>query len=359
MSGHPVICPGCGASVKVPAGKCSSCGAVFGGPDKARKPLTRDDKIRLKKLHKKKELLELYRNDMITEQQFVKGMSKLGYSTDVEKVLAFKKFIKEQIRAFEKLDVSSANEGGYHFDPNESKAELPRDEFGNVITDFSVSPRPAGAHAAVAVHSRPSMVSANPPPITGSGRGPVFGDTLFDGTRPSRRKEVREEVPVGKLRREVTAGAARSTRRRRGGLDLEWDEDEEEEEEFEVDLSRAHKGWWDDEDWELDWDDEDEEDWEDWDLEEDEEEEEWEIWEDRIEGGGSGPGVRVEFEDDDDAEKEEEDNDDGEEVFDPKTYYWGEDKEEEEDGDEAPDEEEEEDDGEDWVDMRPRRRRGY
>ncbi|MGA1793197.1 MAG: hypothetical protein ACMUHM_04540 [Thermoplasmatota archaeon] len=309
-----------------------------------RRSLTKEDKIRLKKLQKKKELLGLYREKKITEEQFVKGMNKLGYSADVEKVLAFKKFIAEQIQAFEKMDVSGAKEGEYHFDPNESKAELPRDEFGNVITDFSVIPRPAAQAHISETYTQPRMVSARPPPSTTSARGPLFGDNLFDGERASRKNEPRKEIPKATLKRDVPLGPTRISNRRRRGMDLEWDEDEEEEE-FEIDLEDPEHGWWDDEEWELDWSDEDEDEWEDWELddEDEEEEDEWEMWEHRTDNKRTQGKLTIEFEDD----EEEEDDED---VYDPVKYYWG--------GEGEEDDEEEEDD--DWDDPpRSRRRRNY
>lgn len=368
MADYPERCPSCSEPNSTNLHYCAVCGVQFKrnapvpSSNKAKdKVLSKDQKLKVKKLKKKKELVELYKSKKITTEQFTKGMAKLGYATDIEKAMEFKKYIREQIKAFEKLDVSGVNEGEYHFDPNESEAQLPRDEYGNIITDFSVNPTPAVSHQVHhETYSKPKMVSSRPPPATTSSGGPLFGESLFSGPGPSRPKSPRKEIPKAKLRRDIPTG--KRTRHRRRGMDLDWDEEEEEdlveeeaveeeeeEEEFEVDLDdedfEGEKGWWDDEDWELDWSEEDEDDWEDWEVDLDEEDE-WEMWdgEEEDEDEEDLPsGVRVDFEDDEDED---------EDVFDPLTYYDDEEEflEEEED-----DEEEDEDD--EWDEPRRKRRR--
>jgi hypothetical protein len=367
MADFPGKCPSCNEPNRNNLNFCAVCGRRFQRkvhnpqPTGARnKILSKEQKLKVKKLKKKKELVDLYKRKKITTEQFTKGMTKLGYSTDIEKATEFKKYIREQIKVFEKLDVSGVQEGEYHFDPNESKAQLPRDEFGNVITDFSVKPTPSASnHNHHETYAEPKMVTSRPPPGATSSGSPLFGESLFANSGPSRQKTPRKEIPKAKLKRDIPVG--RRTHHKIRGRDLDWDEDEEEEEElieeemteeeeeeFEIDLDEedfeGEKGWWDDEEWELDWDDEDEE--EEWEIDLDEEDE-WETWE----GGEEDeedeelpPGIRVDFEDD-----EEEDEDD--DVFDPTTYY-DEDEEEEELIEEEDDEEED-----DWDEPRRRRRR--
>jgi hypothetical protein len=336
----------------------------------SKKALSKEQKMKMKKLKKKKELIELYKQKKISNEQFAKGMAKLGYSTDIEKAMEFKKYIQAQIQAFEKMDVSGAQEGGYHFDPNESKAQLPRDEHGNVITDFSAGPTRAPAqNVHRETYVQPAMVSSRPPPAATSQGGPLFGDSLFGGGRPTRERAPRKEVPKATLKRDIPVGRSKHASHRRKKADLEWDEEEEEEmvqeeemeeEEFEIDLEdedlQGESGWWDDDEWELDWSDEDEEEWEDWELDEDEEDE-WEMWEEELE---HPEGVTVEFEDEDEHEEEDHDEyyhdgdeeDDEEDVFDPREYYS------DEEGDDDEDEEGEDDeDDDDWGAPSGRRRR--
>jgi len=303
MAGYPAKCPSCGEANPSGLNYCARCGAVFkrsdgpvaSGRKKEPGQASREQKLKLKREKKKKELIELFRRGKITRDQFAGGMRKLGYSTDIEKALEFKKYIREQIKAFEKMDVSGAEEGGYHFDPNESKAELPRDRYGNLITDFSVSPRPAKeqsvsvpyhSHYAEVVGARTTRSDAP----SSSGSGPAFGESREKsaGRTPDR------EIPKAKLRTDRTVIPAPRSRHRSG--DLDWDEDEEE---FEIDLGEefeGESGWWDDDEWELDWSDEDEEEWESW--EEEEDDDEW-VWEEEDE---LPDGVTVEFEDDDEWE---------------------------------------------------------
>lgn len=247
----------------------------------------------MKRLGKKKELLSLYRSGKITEDQLMKGMEKLGYTTDIEKVLAFKKFISEQIQAFESMEVGNGNQGGYHFDPNESRADLPRDRYGNVITDFSVHPRPAGDPArSYPVHTREAAVR---PSTRRSPGGPVPESKLFEDAPPRRGFIGNEEVPGRTL-----SGTDHQDHSSDPDLGTEMGSDEDE---FEIDLDSMEG--WDDDEWELDLNDEDE--WEDW------EEEEWETWEDPPAGLAGGI---VEFDEDE------------EEVFFPGDRHhegWGED----------------------------------
>ncbi|MFW3145542.1 MAG: hypothetical protein ACMUIE_01875 [Thermoplasmatota archaeon] len=293
--------------------------------------LTAEQKLQLKKYKKKKELVELYKKGKISQKQYITGMRKLGYSDDIEKALEFKKFIKEQIRAFEKMEVGPpGSEGGYHFDPNESKAELPRDEHGNVITDFSVSPRPASAESRTA----PPMVTINPQgaPRTvmtrSEGGGPIFGDSLFgrggDGTSSS--KSQKKEIPKATLVMDKPGQGGGKKRTRLAELEWDEDEEEEEEEEFEIDLSdgegAGESGWWDDDDWELEWSDEDEDEWESW--EDEIEEDEWEaVWDDE----GEGEEDQDDEEDDGEDEfviEEGEEPDGGGNEEDDDEVYWGE-----------------------------------
>jgi hypothetical protein len=355
MAGYPDRCPSCKEPNIANLNYCAVCGIHFKtsapqsqGKPASKKAVSKDQKINVKKLKKKKELIDLYKRKKISNEQFSKGMAKLGYSTDVEKALEFKKYIKAQIQAFEDLDVSGAEEGGYHYDPNESEAKLPRDENGNVIIDFSIGPTPAASHPTqTETYAEPRMISSRPPPTTTSSGGPLFGQSLFGGSSSTKQKTPRKEIPKATLKRDVPVGSRKNLHRRKKD-DMEWDDEEGEEEivedeemveeEFVIDLddedAQGESGWWDDDEWELDWSDEDEEDWEDWEIDSDEDDE-WEIWEEEHE---HPPGLTVEFEDD-----EEEDDD----VFDPRTHR------------KVEEEEDEEDDDEDWDEPRARRKRRH
>ncbi|MEA3558659.1 MAG: hypothetical protein U9R75_05330 [Candidatus Thermoplasmatota archaeon] len=356
--------------------------------------------MKLKKMKKKKELTALYKGKKITGEQYVNGLKKLGYAADVEKAMAFKKYIQNQIEAFETMEVAPAGmEGQSHFDPNGSRSDLPRDESGNVITDFSVTPTAATAtkhqtapEVMTHTHEAPSMRDDR-----GPSSGPLFGESLFSssgGPGPDRRME-KKEVPKGGHVKEVKAPVKRAGRRSIS-TDLEWDDDDDvfdplkyqkeaqdeefvidlEEDEFVIDLEEeeieGESGWWDDDEWELEWNDEDEEEWEDWDLDVDDDE--WDaIWDDDLDesedssdlGGGVREGDEDEFViDEREEEEEEEDEDEGEDNDeddeDEEDEFEDEDEDEEDEDefviDESEDEEDEDDDR-DWGASRRRRRR--
>lgn len=346
----PATCPGCGAENRSLLSYCAVCGMKFTQPaPKAstgknldRRSMSKEQKLKIKKLKKKRELTEKFKNKKITSEQYVMGLRKLGYGADVEKAMAFKRYINEQIQAFEKMEVAPEGmEGQYRFDPNESKAQLPRDESGNIITDFSISPTPSTSTQA---SSTPVTIDGPAPSIDPNkerkpGNGPVFGDSLFptaSSGEPS--KQRKKEIPKGKLITDEVQTSTKRSSRRRVSLDLEWDEDDEEEEEIEFELDmgdeegeeefvidleeeedfEGESGWWDDEEWELDWSDEDEEEWEDWDLEDDE----WEaVWDDDDEEEEDGGDLELEMEGEDeehyieDVDWEEDEEDEEEEEF--------------------------------------------
>ncbi|MFO8051324.1 MAG: hypothetical protein R6V01_06455 [Thermoplasmatota archaeon] len=307
MARYPEVCKRCGNENSSDLSYCTICGARFGlpvqnrasvGKKLDRRKISKEQKLKLKKVKKKRELTELYKNKKITSEQYINGLRKLGYGADVEKAMAFKKYIQDQIEAFEKMDAAPEGmEGQYHFDPNESKADLPRDEFGNPICDFSVRPTQAKATRESSVPTMSEQVQRSPDmnnEADGSD-GPVFGESLFSTSstkRTSADTERKRGVPKGRLVKEMERPRKRRKTGRTLASDLEWDEDEEEvepdleEDEFVIELDEeefeGESGWWDDDEWELDWSEEDEEEWEDWEM--DLEEDEWEaVWDDEEE----------------------------------------------------------------------------
>ena len=104
MADYPDRCPSCNEPNNGNLHYCAVCGMQFKrkAPDPTQnksksKALSKEQKLKVKKLKKKKELIELYKKKKITSEQFTKGMAKLGYSTDVEKAMGFKKYIRVQI----------------------------------------------------------------------------------------------------------------------------------------------------------------------------------------------------------------------------------------------------------------------
>jgi len=288
----PARCSRCGQPNIHHLDYCAVCGHRFRQETPAVRTsqgkgnLTREQKLKAKRIKKRKELIRLYNSKKISREQFISGLRKLGYSTDIDKAEALKKYIREQIRAFEEMKVDPrAGEGAVYFDPNESRTDLPRDENGNVITDFSI---PANERSGRPTENTPTIDRGAYMTGAGDGKAPYFGSSLFGESGTSSGREVPK-------RRGTTAPSPRIDREpprkkvvRRIHSAVDWDdEEEEEEEEFEIDLSEGkagESGWWDDDEWELEWTDEDESEFGDIDVEWDEEEEdEWELEEDRIE----------------------------------------------------------------------------
>lgn len=273
MSFPPKRCPHCDEPNPTGLSYCAMCGKRFirGGTEKIRsgpgkKELRKREKLKKKREKKKRELIILLRKKKITPSQYRKGMRKLGYHSDADKAEALKKFIHEQIKEFQNMDLRETGDG-YYPDPYESGAELPRDESGRIITDFTAS------------GSNPSE-SENGPRVVeftnrSQGNGPLFGESLFPGSGDN---ETRAEPPrhIVTESPEPASGPRRRTARKREDwmeqeefeIDLEeepwWEDDEDEWWELE---NEGEDGWWDDDEWELELD---EEDWEDW-----EDEDEW------------------------------------------------------------------------------------
>ncbi len=284
----PSRCPSCGEPNIHHLDYCAVCGIKF-DPDQQvpatkverKKGLSRDDKIRLKRAKKKKELTELYKKNKITNEQYVAGMKKLGYGSNIDKAMAFKQYIREQVKAFEELKIDpNGVEGGSYYDPNESVTDLPRDEFGNVIIDFTARPS-----------SRSVRPTEDVPTVeygTGNAGGPAFGESLFGKRRhePARvKKEVLkvDRIPERRGPKRIRANAI-------------WED--EEEDDFTLDLEDSTSGWWDDEDWELEWTEEDEEDFDEWEIDLDEEEDEdWGLIDEESD-------LEVSFDEDDEDEEE-------------------------------------------------------
>ncbi|MBN1540042.1 MAG: zinc ribbon domain-containing protein [Candidatus Thermoplasmatota archaeon] len=319
MAPYPVRCPSCGEPNDSGLNFCPVCGDRFkvGTPTgpypvaATGKYTSNNERLRKKKLRKRAELFDLYRKKKITREQFDRGMENLGYSSDVDQVLAFKKFIREQIQAFERMEVDGGVERGSHSGHLRSEADLPRDRYGNVITDFSVPSRPAGAPPPHTSHQKPSMISARP----------ISADHYSGGLSSNHRKTHTERsLDKGDTRRMVRKGHLKKERsadpgmvfRSRPASNLEWDEDEEEV--FEIDHD-DREGEGDNDPWELEWGDDG---WEDPDIPMDgEEDEEWESWEERpspMRRSRRPTRTIVEF-----LDEEYED----EEVFDPLTFRPG------------------------------------
>jgi hypothetical protein len=239
---------------------------------------SKEEKLRAKRTKKRKELTELFKRGKITTEQYAAGLRKLGYSTDIEKAAAFKKYIREQIKAFEEMKVDQAGDGsGYYFDPNESRTDLPRDEFGNVIYDFSVS----GQEKTEMKRATEDVPSVDHGLIRRDSRqGPVFGQGIFGerSSRKERRRAERKERP--RIYDESEKGPAKRSMRRIRAL-ADWDEDEGEPDVIKTETvleleEEGESGWWDDSDWVLEWTEEDEEEYDDWVVEiEEDDEEEW------------------------------------------------------------------------------------
>jgi len=256
MAYPPAKCPECGEENGSKLSYCSVCGHRFvrkkgTGAGLDRRRLTRDQKLRMKKEKKKRELTELFKAKKITMEQYRKGLNKLGYVTDVDKAEELKRFIRSQIRDLQSMKMPQAGQGGYRHDPYESKSDLVRDEYGNVITDFMVSPSRADPKGQGSYVDHSSGVRYE-------GKGPLFGESLFEGREsgndPGRKRTANATMTF----RMGDAGVA-STRPgsdlgvsgRRRIRDLTWDDDEEisldaevseeeqEEDDFEIDLDEG------------------------------------------------------------------------------------------------------------------------
>ncbi len=271
----PSKCSACGQHNIHNLDYCAVCGKKFSMPEtREKKKLSKEDKMKLKRLKKKNELTDLYKKKKITQNQYMAGLKKLGYGDQIEKAMAFKKYIREQVKAFEEMEVDPrAKEGATYYDPNESVTDLPRDENGNVIVDFTARSQKV----------RPTEEVPTVEYGPGEGGGPAFGKSLFGRSDSGGPKRVR--------------------------ADAIWDE---EEEDFEIDLEEVETGWWDDEEWELEWTEEDEEEFEDWGLVDDDQGLEVEFEEDEEDTGyeisfdEDEDDFEVDFEEDDEKEDEEE-----------------------------------------------------
>lgn len=340
MRQTPSKCPKCNEPNIHNLDYCAVCGSKFRAQrSPVQKPpaknggLSREKKLKAKRIKKRKELTELFKNRKITVEQYSAGLRKLGYSTNADKAAAFKKYIKEQIKAFEdmKLDENAPSEGSY-YDPNEAQTDLPRDQYGNVIVDFMTTPSSEGK-------KRPTedMVVVDHGGMESGAHGPRFGSSLF-GDRGPGEKRVRTERREQPKMFQKTETRRRAPRRIRALAD--WDDDEEqegeeeEEDEFEIEVE-GESGWWDDEEWTLEWTDEDEEEFDDLEIDEDEEQEwvlEFEDEEEEGEEEEEDVGYTIEFDDEEDG---------SEEVAVEIEF----------------EDEEEEDDDDDWGRVRRRRRR--
>ncbi|MGA1822812.1 MAG: hypothetical protein ACMUIG_09815, partial [Thermoplasmatota archaeon] len=249
MTYPPAKCPKCGEPNNTKINYCAVCGDIFrrgAGPDPhgKRRKMSSEMKLRLKKEKKRKELTDLFKAKKISLEQYRKGMKKLGYPTDADKAEAFKKFIRQQIKDLEKMEVAPKGmEGGSHFDPYQSRSDLPRDSSGKVITDFSVSPTRAPDRRVDA----PLVVEVEDCACASVGSGPVFGESLFAGSgmQSSKRNDPPKESKnreIPRIYREETEKrpvVSRSSSRRRRHDDWAVEEEDEPDVEFDEDLLRS------------------------------------------------------------------------------------------------------------------------
>lgn len=373
----PTRCPSCGEQNIHNLDYCSICGKSFTSRtskpvrSKPRKMSPKEKKINAKRLKKRRELTELYKRKKISTQQYAAGLRKLGYSTNVEKALAFKNYIQDQIVAMENMQVDpNAREGDIYYDPNQANIDLPRDADGNVIVDFTVTTGEKKSSQRKPTESMPIVDHGS---LQQSRDGPRFGHSLFGNRELREEKRVVDRVRKRETPRMLKDDPVRKKGPARKRALADWDDEEdegEEEDDFSIDLEeeggKGESGWWDDDDWELEWTEEDEEDFNDWNIEyEDDEEDGWVLEFEEDDEEFEEEHHEVSF--DDDVEFDIEDEDDDEE-FD----YPGPDNDEvefqiEEDEDEDDDEEDtdtdedefeidDEDDEEDWGISKGRRR---
>jgi hypothetical protein len=185
--------------------------------------------------------LTAFREGRISEERLRKGLKDLGGSEEVERALDLKKFLEEQIRSFEKMDLSSRG-GGYYPDPDASQSDLPRDDNGAVLTDFGAS-----------VEDRDYFTKGRPFEV----RPKAEGDPLF--------KREGRTTGMGSNRRgagypppRIMTGAATSDTNRRtvraSGVDWDEDDDIEDEEEEGWSFDEGGTEVEDDDDFEIDLD---------------------------------------------------------------------------------------------------------
>ncbi len=254
MMGFPSKCPSCGEVNSSGLDYCVVCGIKFKmaqqipqGRGPSRRKLSKEGKLKLKREKKRGELTELFKRKKITLEQYRKGLKKLGYTTDIDKAAEFKKFIRSQIKDLKDMKVPPPGGPTERYDPYASKAELMRDDSGNLMTDFMVQPTPVNRKKMGAIMDTPSG--------GGPAQGPLFTDSLF-----AREPEPRMPAPGGYATRPVadkprignivkiprleksppTPPPGRRSSRR--GLKMIWDEDES------VDSSHPHRSIGSDED---------------------------------------------------------------------------------------------------------------
>ncbi|MCU0798754.1 MAG: hypothetical protein MUC62_03675 [Candidatus Thermoplasmatota archaeon] len=243
MGANPDICPNCSERNGFNLDYCAVCGLRFharkaiprsagpGSPNASRKKV---DPETLKIMKKKRTLLTAFREGRISEEKLRTGLRDLGGSEEVERALDLKKFLEEQIKTFEQMDLSGQR-GGDFPDPDTPQTDLPRDENGAPITDFRASAEDR------------DFVTKGRPFETRSG---ASGASLFERSRPDGRGPRKVETVGAAAPRFMTEEAqANANRRTVRSSGVNWDEDEEEdveeedwgeeeedEEDFEIDL---------------------------------------------------------------------------------------------------------------------------
>ncbi len=242
MGANPDICPNCSERNAFNLDYCAVCGLRFhsrkagpknAGPGSVSHKGRKVDPAALKVMKKKRALLTAFREGRISEEKLRKGLRDLGGSEEVERALDLKKFLEEQIKTFESMDLSGQRDGDFP-DPDTPQTDLPRDENGAPITDFRAS-----------AEDRDYFTKGHPFEV----RSRSDGDTLFkrsgmDEGGAKSREPVREKTP----RTLSGAGPSAVNRRTVRSSGVDWDEDDdpededwgeeedEDEEDFEIDL---------------------------------------------------------------------------------------------------------------------------
>lgn len=146
MGSNPGTCPNCSERNTFNLDYCTVCGLRFNRRDpkvegrgaKKAPAKQRVDNGELKRMRRKRALLTAFREGEISEERLRAGLRELGGSEDIERALDLKRFLEEQIKSFEGLDLSGQREG-YFPDLDEPQSDLPRDENGAALTDFGAS----------------------------------------------------------------------------------------------------------------------------------------------------------------------------------------------------------------------------
>lgn len=246
MGVYPDICPNCSERNTFNLDYCTVCGLRFhsgrtnqksigpGGTPAIKKKV---DPGTLKIMKRKRTLLTAFREGKISEEKLRKGLRELGGSDEVERALDLKKFLEEQIRTFEQMDLSGQRVGDFP-DPDTPQSDLPRDENGAPITDFGAS-----------AEDRDYFTKGRPFEV----RSKAEGASLFKRNGPVNIDPRTVQDKAMGMSRSMTKGAQTDPIRRTvRSFGVNWDEDEDEdpegedwgeeeeaEEDFEIELDEG------------------------------------------------------------------------------------------------------------------------